>query len=140
MLVQMKTTIRWAKPTDLESLLEIDALANKEFPDWWSRIKASDLKKLIGKSKSNILAAVVDGRIVGFLRGELSAKDKLTIEDIFIMKQLRGKGIGKRMVKAFLKKWKGRAASVGLHTKDFNVKRFERMGFEKKMSFMSRKL
>lgn len=136
----MKTTIRWAKAADLESLLKIDSLANKEFPSWWDRLKASEAKKLVGKSKFNILVVAVDGRIAGFLRGELSAKSRLTLEDMFVLKRLRGKGLGKQMMKAFLKKWKRKAASVGLHTKDFNVKKFERMGFEKKMNFMSRKL
>ena len=136
----MKTTIRWAKSADLESLLKIDSLANKEFPSWWDRLKASEAKKLIGKSKFNILIAVVDGKIVGFLRGALSAKSRLTLEDMFVLKRLRGNGLGKQMMKAFLKKWEGKASSVGLHTKDFNVKKFERMGFEKKMNFMSRKL
>ncbi len=140
MSICMKTTIRWAKTTDLESLLEIDRLANKEFPSWWDCIEASEAKKLIGKSKFNVLVAVVDGQIVGFLRGWLSGKNKLALEDMFVLKQLRGQGLGKQMMKVFLKKWKGKADSAGLYTKDFNVKKFERMGFKKEMNFMRRKL
>lgn len=136
----MKTTIRWAKETDLESLLEIDKLAHGEFPSWWDRLKVSEFKKVIGKSKFNLLVAVVDGRIVGFLRGGLPVKKRLMIEDIFVLKQLRHQGLGKQMMDFFLKKWKGKADSVALYTKDFNVKKFKGMGFEKSMNYMSRKL
>jgi GNAT superfamily N-acetyltransferase len=136
----MKTTIRWAKPTDLKPLLVLDRLANKEFSGWWSRLETTKAKESIVQSKFNILIAEADGKVIGFLRGELSGKRKLTLEDMFILKRFRSKGIGKQMMKVFLKKWKGKAGSVGLHTKDFNVKKFERMGFEKKMNFMSRKL
>jgi GNAT superfamily N-acetyltransferase len=136
----MKTTIRWAKTADLESLLKIDRLANREFPSWCSRLEASKARKSIGQSKFNILIAETDGKVIGFLRGELSEKRKLTLEDMFVLKQLRGQGLGKQMMKVFLKKWKGKASSVGLHTKDFNVRKFKRMGFKKKMNFMSRKL
>ena len=44
------------------------------------------------------------------------------------------------MMNIFIEKWEGKAVSVGLHTKDFNVKKFEKMVFEKKMNFMYRKL
>ena len=74
MLIQMETTIRFAETKDLESLLKIDRLAHQEFPDWWDCLEASEMKKLIGKSKFNVLVAVVDGGIVGFLRGSLSEK------------------------------------------------------------------
>ena len=98
------------------------------------------MKKLIGKSKFNVLVAVVDGGIVGFLRGSLSEKNMLYVDDIFVLKELRGQGLGKQMMNLFLEEWKGKAVSVGLHTEDFNVKKFEKMGFEKKMNFMYRKL
>ncbi|HII82497.1 MAG TPA: hypothetical protein HA269_04340, partial [Ferroplasma sp.] len=74
MLIQMETTIRFAETKDLESLLKIDRLAHQEFPDWWDCLEASEMKKLIGKSKFNVLVAVVDGGIVGFLRGSLLEK------------------------------------------------------------------
>jgi predicted GNAT family acetyltransferase len=136
----MKTPIRWAKATDIKSLLALDKLAHKEFPEWWDLLKASEARKLIGKSKFNVLIAEMDRKVIGFLRGEPSGKGKLTLEDMFVSKKLRNKGLGKQMMKIFLKKWKGKANKVGLHTKDFNVKKFERMGFEKKMNFMSREL
>jgi len=98
------------------------------------------MKKLIGKSKFNVLVAVVDGGIVGFLRGSLSEKNMLYVDDIFVLKEQRGQGLGKQMMNIFIEKWEGKAVSVGLHTKDFNVKKFEKMGFEKKMNFMYRKL
>lgn len=98
------------------------------------------MKEPIGKSKFNVLVAVVNGGIVGFLRGSLSEKNRITVDDIFVLKELRGQGLGKQMMNVFLKKYEGRAISVGLHTKDFNVEKFERMGFEKKMNFMYRKL
>lgn len=140
MLIQMETTIRFAETKDLESLLKIDRLAHQEFPDWWDCLEASEMKKLIGKSKFNVLVAVVDGGIVGFLRGSLSEKNMLYVDDIFVLKELRGQGLGKQMMNLFLEEWKGKAVSVGLHTEDFNVKKFEKMGFKKKMNFMYRKL
>ena len=140
MLIHMKSTIRWANKADIKQLLVLDRLAHKEFPEWWDLLKVSEAKKLIGKSKFNVLIAEINGKIVGFLRGELSGKSKLTLEDMFILKKSRSKGIGKRMMRVFLRKWRGKANAVGLHTKDFNVKKFESMGFEKKMNFMSRKI
>jgi len=140
MLIYMETTIRWAITTDLESLLKIDGLANHEFPDWWDCLEASEMKNLIGKSKFNLLGAVVDGEIAGFLRESLSEKNRFTVDDIFVLKELRGQGLGKQMMNVFLKKYEGKAVSVGLYTKDFNVKKFEKMVFERKMNFMSRKL
>ena len=126
--------------TDLESLLKIDRLAHQEFPDWWDYLETSEMKNLIEKSKFNLLVAVVDGEIAGFLRGSLSEKNRLYVDDIFVLKDLRGQGLGKQMMNVFLEKWKGKAVSVGLHAKDYNVKKFEKMGFEKKMNFISRKL
>ena len=136
----METTIRWARTTDLESLLKMDRLAHHEFPDWWDCLEGSEMKKLIGKSKFNVLVVVVEGGIVGFLRGSLSEKNMLYVDDIFVLKEQRGKGLGKQMMNIFIEKWEGKAVSVGLHTKDFNVKKFEKMVFEKKMNFMYRKL
>jgi GNAT superfamily N-acetyltransferase len=136
----METTIRWAKTTDLESLLKIDRLAHQEFPDWWDCLEAEEMKRQVGKSKFNLLVGVVDGEIAGFLRGSLSGESRLTVDDIFVLKELRSQGLGKQMMNVFLKKYEGKAISVGLHTKDFNVEKFEKMGFETKMNFMYRKL
>ncbi len=138
----MNLNIRWAASSDVNSLLKLDTIAHKEFPEWWDRISKNELKAVIGRSKFNVMVAIVDGKTVGFTRGLLAKCEggNLLLDDEFVVKVYRGKGIGKKMMKIFLAKWKGKAKLATLYTKDFNVKKFERMGFKKKMNTMSRKI
>ncbi len=81
----MNLNIRWAASSDVNSLLKLDTIAHKEFPEWWDRISKNELKAVIGRSKFNVMVAIVDGKTVGFTRGLLAKCEggNLLLDDEF---------------------------------------------------------
>ena len=133
----MKTEI--AKISDAEELEKIDEMGNNELSNWLPN-KKSDFIKLI-KNKS-IIVAKENNKILGYLSYRPDKESKwLWLEDIYVLKNFRNKGIARLLVKEAIK-YKDKKfpkRKLILLTSDKNVKIFSKLGFKKTMDFMEYK-
>lgn len=106
--------VRTAKPSDIDKLVELrlslQRHVEKSNPRIWRITKKGagllkqGLKEGMKEEGSRIIVATVKGKIVGFAHGQVSHRtdyspDNIgTIMNIYIQKEFRGKGVGKRLV------------------------------------------
>lgn len=146
----MKTKIRKAKMSDLKKIVEMETkqnllhevfnppiyAADNDFERKWTRL----LKKEWGDAKHHLLVAVDGKTIVGFIYGKIKdrplrkIKKYGLVDEIFIEKNYRGKGIGTRLMGNLINwlKTKGIAhveAVVSSKNKE-SIKFHKKLGFE----------
>lgn len=128
--------IRKATSKDAKALEEINLIAKKE-TGWWIPQNAKYYQKFIKKKTNDLLVAYNENNLLGFLSLEYNKEQKSTwINDVFVIKNSRKKGVAKKLVQEAIKKWRSKSKSIVLLTSDNNLAIFEKMGFEKKLNFM----
>jgi len=83
-----------------------------------------------------ILIAEKNGKMVGFVMGVLSSENSGRILVLFVRKEYRGLGIGKKLmqavIKRFITKYGVREISLEVHEKNLTaIKLYESLGFKK---------
>ena len=135
----MAIKITWATTKDVDKLYDLDKIAHKENKFWNVQTKAS-FRKIIKKSKFLTIIAFNNNKPVGYLQsGMKNTKIHLWIENIFVVKKYRKKGIARLLVKRFTSHWKSRVENIVLITSDRNLRIFKRLGFKKEMNYMNYK-
>ena len=133
-----KIEIMEGKKSDIRKLLELDKEANKEIK-WWSPISASEFSKLI-KKKNLIYIAEQDKKIIGYLNGNLKEK-QLLLEDIYIKRNYRNKGIAKKLIQKFISdQKKSRFKEIRIDCPERLRKFYEKFGFKTTAIIMKRKI
>ncbi len=129
---------KFAKLADATELAKIDLIAHSELK-WWNPNSRSDFISIIKNKKQVYITAKEKGKIIGYLS---LRKDKdsrwLWLEDIYVLKEWRNKGIAKTLIKEALK-YKNRKTpkrKMVLLTADRNLNIFKKLGFKKTMNFM----
>ena len=103
--------LRKANPNDVSAIEEIEALS---FPDPWSR---KDLMSYICSEDGMCFVAVDNNRVIAYLVGRIIAPEG-EIYRIATTPELRGRGIGYRLLSYSLKTMRGR----GLETTFLEVR------------------
>jgi ribosomal protein S18 acetylase RimI-like enzyme len=129
-----KVIIRTAEPHDIISVSKMTKLANKEF-DWYYASSTGYLRKVLAKSKHNIMVAEIGGNIVGHIKGQMHGSE-CCIDGIYVLKKYRNMKIGKQLMEEFVGYWKKHSEKISLFTKDWNVEIMRKMGFIKEMNYM----
>lgn len=104
---------------------------------WERKASAYKLKKSLKSSRVVFLIAEVDGKVAGFIAGELQkppGREEGFILDIFVYDKYRRQGIGDELM-AELSKWfkknKCKWLSLIAYTKNTKAKKFyDRLGFK----------
>lgn len=132
-----KTSVDFASSKDFKELARIDQIASEELQKWIPQSEES-FSKTYKKSKYFIIAAKINGKMIGYLDASRDRKfDKnIYIENIFVLKEYRNKGVTKAMLQLFLNYWINRANAIALITADKNKEIFEKLGFIKTMNYM----
>lgn len=131
--------IEFAKINESKELEEIDEIGNSELANWLPN-KKNDFVRLI-KNKS-IIVAKENNKIVGYLSLRPDKESKwLWVEDVYIIKNWRKKGISKLLVRELInhKNKKFPKRKLVLLTTDKNVKIFKKLRFKKTLNFMEYK-
>ncbi len=113
----MKTTLRKATKQDLQAVLDlVNELALYEKAPQEVTVTLADYKKDFNNKVFDIILAEQEHRIVGivfYYMAYSTWKGKmLYLEDFVVKEELRGKGIGKLLFKAFLEEAKNLGASL----------------------------
>ncbi len=133
-----------ATPKYAKNLYELDKFAEKEI-DWWSARSEKSYFDIIKNKKNLILVAKNGEEFVGNLCAILrnyENKFRISLEDIYVKKEYRNKGISNNLVsklREYRKNnyWKEKIQGIELLTEDKNVKIFEKLGFKKVMNYMN---
>ena len=133
----MKIEIKKATIKETKGLEKISRSANKEF-SFWSFQSAGQFKKIIKNKLKGVYLAIVNKKIVGILVYKYDKEERrLWIEEVYLLKEFRNKGITKILILNATKKFnKIKYISIVLLTADRNKKIFERLGFKKTMNYM----
>lgn len=102
--------IRKVSPKDIDAFVETYTKAYEELKDY-RYTSRSDVKSyfkwLYKRDKEGFLVAEIDGKVVGFAAGDsnwinLEGERVLEIHEIFVIPEMRGKGIGKKLLERLL--------------------------------------
>lgn len=91
-----------AKQQDLKELVEIDKIASKEI-SWWDHLSYNQFLKIF--NNNNIYIAKDNNKIIGYLSTKKKKENKenvIFLENIFIIKECREKGVAKNLINLFL--------------------------------------
>ncbi len=97
--------IRGAKKSGIEKLVNIDKISNREIK-WWQPLSKADFLKIL-KNKNLLYVAEEKREIIAYLSGAIKGK-QLILENIFVKKEFRKKGIADKLIKKFLSDWKNK--------------------------------
>ncbi len=97
--------IREGKKSDLSKLEELDKIANKE-TKWWQPLSKSDFLGIL-KSKNLLYIVEEKEEIIAYLSGEIKGK-QLILENVFVRKEFRKRGIANKLIKRFFFDWKNK--------------------------------
>lgn len=131
---QMK--IRKATKKDLKKLLELDKEVNKEIK-WWFPIKSSEFSRLI--KRGLVYIAEQDKKIVGYQNGGIKEK-QLLLEDIYVKKNFRNRGVAKKLSKKFILDWKPKFKEARIDCPTRLKKFYEKLGFKQTAVIMVKKI
>lgn len=131
----MVTKIRKATKKDLKKLLELDKEVNREIK-WWFSIKSSELLK---KIKRRLVYVAEQREIIGYQIGGVKEK-QLLLEDIYVKKFFRDKGIAKKLIKKFIYDWKSKFKEARLDCPARLKKFYEELGFKQTAIIMVKKI
>jgi len=87
--------IRKASKKDYKEILKLDKEASKEI-SWWETLKKSNLLKDL------LYVIEKDKLIIGYLRAS-KKKNFIELEDLFLKKEYRNKGLSKKLSLFFIK-------------------------------------
>lgn len=107
------TTVRAARPDDLEPMVELLRLlfAIEEDFNFDAARQRQGLALLLGEARACVLVAEAEGRVVGMCTGQLvistaEGGPSLLVEDVVITAEHRGKGMGRELMAA-MTRWAG---------------------------------
>lgn len=107
------TTVRAARPDDLEPMVELLRLlfAIEEDFNFDAARQRQGLALLLGEARACVLVAEAEGRVVGMCTGQLvistaEGGPSLLVEDVVIIAEHRGKGAGRELMAA-MTRWAG---------------------------------
>ena len=160
--------VRVANKSDAEVMVELfDEFYNHE---WFEMYKASRFREFADTQRANkqsvkkfkkwlknieklkdeqVYVLEVDGKMVGFIVGFIRDKDspwkvRGHVDDLFIIKDYRGKGGGRKLIHALLKWFKERGAKYSTLGVDIinpkAIKFYEEFGYKKTNYKMIKKL
>ena len=126
---------RFSKLNDVNQLVKLDKMANKEIK-WWSPKSNNEFKKLINRSKKLIVIAEDKGKIIGYLDSKFKDdKNTLWIENVYVIKEYRKMNIAKNLIQYLVYNWRS-IENIVLLCSDNNKRIFEKCGFKKTMNYM----
>jgi predicted GNAT family N-acyltransferase len=128
--------IRKATKKDINKLVTLDKIANKEIK-WWCPMTASEFSKLI--KKSMVYVVEDKGDLIAYLNGDIREK-QLVMDNVYIKKEFRNKGLGKKLIKIFISEWKSKFKAVRIDCPERLRKFYEKLGFRVTGLIMKRKL
>ena len=127
-----------AKLRDSKILSDIDKIAHSEL-EGWSPNNKSDFIRIIKNKKQQIFVARDAKEIIGYVSIRKDKESKwLWIEDLYVIKSHRNKGIAKLLIKYVINHGKKKLPKrrIVLLTADRNLEIFNKLGFKKTMNFM----
>lgn len=130
--------IRKAKKDDIKEVIKLTKIPELDNPKSGSNLESFKyFQEYMGKGI--FLVAEEDGKIVGFITGEFMLGSYIYIDVLSVDSTLRGKGIGKDLVRNFEKLAKKKGVKfVHLTAPKFNkktVKFYEKNGYDKGKEF-----
>ena len=136
----MEFTIRVANSKDIVDLLELEKEAHSEI-SWWKKQTKKEFLHSMSISKYNVMVAIHNEKIIGYIQAELNIRGygrfkSLFLENIYVLKKYRRKGVAKLLVQMFTVYWCKKRKYVELVTTKKNRKIFEHLGFEWTMVYM----
>lgn len=118
--------IRVGKKSDVKKLVELDKISNKEII-WWEPLSKSDFLRIL-KTKNLLYVGEENREIVAYLSGAIKGK-QLILENVFVKKEFRKKGIANKLTRKFFSDWKSMKAirlDCPERLRDF----YEKLGFK----------
>ena len=120
--------LRKGRESDLENVLEIEAMAYKN--PYWSQNMIFEV--LANKTDKRLWIYEVDNDVVGFII-DMRHKNEISLLNIAIHKYLQGMGHGLKMLKKYIKSLPGKC-SIYLEVNKNNIKAlnmYSKLNFEK---------
>lgn len=126
-----------AKIADAGELEKVSRIVHQEFSHWSFENKKKFTKTLSDRYKG-IYIAQLDNRIIAYLHYEyVKEKRRLWIEQLYVLKEYRKKGIAEILMKKAIDKFKKiKHISIVLLTADRNLEVFDKLGFKKTMNYL----
>jgi N-acetylglutamate synthase-like GNAT family acetyltransferase len=126
--------IRKATRKDVNDLVKLDRLANKE-KKWWTPQTKRKFIEVI--NKKSIIILQNNKEIMGYLQSRLNKKTQsITIESIYVAVSFRRSGAAKKLIHYLIRSWHNKIKIFELITSDENMKVFKKLGFKKTANFM----
>ncbi len=135
-----KITVRLMKPDDFSSILAIDEKVNKVSREEYYKLKFEKLVESKEYIPTSLVAEDKNGRIVGFIMGELFvgeygiSEDRAKLDTIGVDPEFQNKGVGKLLLKEFIDHLKSLGVEKISTLVDWNdidlIKFFSSNGFE----------
>lgn len=119
--------VRVGKESDVTQLVDLDKLAGKEIK-WWQPLSKLEFLKIL-KHKKLLYVAEEKGEIIGYLSGTIKGK-KLILENVFVKKEFRKKGVATELIKKFSSDWENKdMKETRLHCPERLKEFYEKLGF-----------
>ncbi len=121
------TIVRKAVAGDVPQIAEIERAS---IPQPWSE---NAFRDALAQDNAVTLVAEIDGEIAGFITG-VFLFDNADIYSVAAASSYRRKGVGERLVQAFLDKLPDEVETIGLEVRESNlgaIALYEKCGFEK---------
>lgn len=133
--MKTKIIIRWAKKEDLKEIVNIFITGSKKRPylqEWTKKKVIGFLKPSL--KKNELLVAVIDGNVIGFiLAGPSSANKKIVyVGELWVTEKYQGKGIGKSLL-VFIEKYHKKKGVDIMRFTAYNKSKAS--GFYKKLNY-----
>lgn len=128
--------IRKAESVDAKQILNLDKEANKEIK-WWFPIKSVELMRKI--KKGFVYISEENEEILGYQILGIEEK-QLLLEDVYIKKRFRNRGVAKKLIKKVIEKWRPKIKDVRLDCPSRLKKFYEKLGFKQTAVIMMKKV
>ena len=131
-LISFMIEYRKSRKTDLKLLVDLDKQANKEI-SWWKPLTYSQFLKI--HSNYSIFLAIDNKQIIGYLSTEIKKQNKeevLFLDNIFVLKEYRKKGISKNLIFMFLEEYKRKYSKIKLYSPTSLERFYKKFGFKSK--------
>lgn len=123
---------RKSRKTDLKNFVELDKKANKEI-SWWKPLTYSQFLKI--HSNYSIFLSIENKKIIGYLSTDIKKQNKedvLFLDNLFVLKEYRNKGISKNLIFMFLEEYKRKYSKIKLYSPTSLEKFYKKFGFKTK--------
>ncbi len=119
--------IQKATKKDVKELAELDKEASKEIK-WWTPMKSSEFSKLI--KKKMVYVAEDKDKVIAYLNWESRNKKQVMIDNVYVQKKERKKGVAKQLIKRVVSDFKhSKFKNVKIKCPERLKKFYEKLGF-----------